>query len=61
MQTKKEYRTVQLTKDDHDLLREYCEVMGLKLSGFVGRLIQTNCVGVKKPSGNVLRVKNEED
>jgi len=56
----KAYKTVQIPKEDYDLLKEYCEATGYKMGVFVGKLIRVNCVGTKRPGNNILRVENKE-
>ena len=57
----KHYHTVQIPKNDYELLRDYCEATGYKMGKFLGKLIQANCsVILRKPSGNIMRVENEE-
>ena len=50
----KKYTTLQIKKDTHELLQEYCKKHGYKLSGLVESLIKQK-VGNPKPE-NVLRV-----
>ena len=48
------YTTIQIKKETHELLQEYCKEHGYKLSGLVENLIKQR-VGAPKPT-NVLRV-----
>lgn len=52
---KQKYTTIQIKKETHDLLHEYCKEHGFKLSGLVESLIKQR-VNQPKPQ-NVLRVK----
>ena len=57
----REYKTIQIKRNDYEVLKEYCEVMGYKMGIFVGKLIRAGCAStLKKPGGNVLRVDNEK-
>jgi len=51
----RKYTTIQINKETHELLQEYCKEHGYKLSGLVETLIKQR-VGTSKPD-NVLRVK----
>jgi hypothetical protein len=48
------YTTIQIKKETHILLQEYCKEHGYKLSGLVETLIKQK-VGTPKPE-NILRV-----
>lgn len=50
------YKTVQISVEDYELLKDYCDAMGLKLGRFMGKLIRENCL-VRKPNGRVLLVE----
>jgi len=52
-----EYKTVQVPKEDYELLKEYCEFHDLKMGRFVGKLIRSNCPAPKTAKGNILRVE----
>ena len=49
------YTTIQIKKETHELLQDYCKEHGYKLSGLVETLIKQR-VGTPKPD-NVLRVR----
>jgi hypothetical protein len=51
---KQKYTTIQIKKETHALLQEYCKERGFKLSGLVESLIKQK-VNQPKPT-NVLRV-----
>jgi len=51
----RKYTTIQIKKETHELLQEYCKEHGYKLSGLVETLIKQR-VGTPKPE-NVLRVR----
>jgi hypothetical protein len=51
---KQKYTTIQIKKETHTLLQEYCKERGFKLSGLVESLIKQK-VNQPKPT-NVLRV-----
>lgn len=46
--TNKDYKTVQIPKESHDLLRQYCDENGLKMGKFLEIMIGQYCK-VKKP------------
>jgi len=46
------YTTIQITKETHELLQEYCKEHGYKLSGLVESLIKQRCQLPK----NILKV-----
>jgi len=48
----RKYTTIQIKKETHELLQDYCKEHGYKLSGLVETLIKQRCVKSK----NVLRV-----
>jgi hypothetical protein len=52
---KQKYTTVQIKKETHELLQEYCKEHGYKLSGLIETLIKQK-IQTPKPT-NVLRVK----
>lgn len=52
-----EYKTVQIPKEDFELLKAYCDFHDLKLGKFVGKLIRSNCPQPKNAKGNILRVE----
>jgi hypothetical protein len=52
---KQKYTTIQIKKETHELLHEYCKEHGFKLSGLVESLIKQR-VNQPKPQ-NVLRVR----
>ena len=54
--TKQQYTTIQIKKETHILLQEYCKEHGYKLSGLVENLIKQK-VGTPKPK-NILRVES---
>jgi len=49
------YAMLQIKKETHELLKEYCEEHGFKMGSLVENLIKKH-VGVNKPSVNVLKV-----
>jgi len=51
----RKYTTIQIKKETHELLQEYCKEHGYKLSGLVESLIKQRCT-TSLPD-NVLRVK----
>jgi hypothetical protein len=52
---RQKYTTIQIKKETHELLHEYCKEHGFKLSGLVESLIKQR---VNQPKlTNVLRVK----
>lgn len=51
---KQQYTTIQIKKETHILLQEYCKEHGFKLSGLVENLIKQK-VNQPKPN-NVLKV-----
>ncbi len=61
MQNKK-FKPVQIKSDIHTMLKEYCDIRGLKLAWFLEQLITEKCgpgVKLKKPAestGSKLRV-----
>lgn len=57
----KEYRTLQLRKEDFDLLKEYCEYHDLKMGRFAGKLFQANCPRPKPAKGNVMKVEKKNE
>jgi len=48
----RKYTTIQIQKETHELLQEYCKEHGYKLSGLVESLIKQRCT----QSRNVLPV-----
>jgi hypothetical protein len=52
---KQKYTTLQIKKETHELLKQYCEEHGHKLSGLVESMIKQR-IQQPKPT-NVLRVK----
>lgn len=50
--TKQQYTTIQIKKETHILLQDYCKEHGFKLSGLVESLIKQRVT----PPTNVLRV-----
>jgi hypothetical protein len=55
--TKQQYTTIQIKKETHILLQEYCKEHGYKLSGLVESLINHRIT----PPKNVLKVKTSHD
>lgn len=49
--TNKDYKTVQIPKPSHDILRQYCDENGLKMGKFLEIIIGQYCK-VKKPNPN---------
>jgi hypothetical protein len=49
------YAMLQIKKETHELLKEYCEEHGFKMGSLVENLIKKH-VGIHKPSVNVLKV-----
>jgi len=52
----RKYTTIQINKETHELLQDYCKEHGYKLSGLVETLIKQR-VNTPKPN-NVLRVNS---
>mgnify|MGYP000945525755 FL=1 len=48
------YSMIQIKKETHELLKNYCEEHGFKMSSLVENLIKKH-VGVTKPQAGVLR------
>ena len=59
MSVNKDYRTVQIPKDAHELLRAYCEETGYKMGKFLEQLIMQNCKPKKPVPGKVLLVDDK--
>lgn len=54
---KQKYTTIQIKKETHELLQEYCKERGYKLSGLIDSLIMQRInPKVEKPT-NVLKVR----
>jgi predicted DNA-binding protein len=49
------YTTIQIKKETHELLQEYCKERGYTLSGLVEQLIKQKINQTPKPT-NILRV-----
>lgn len=49
----RKYTTIQIKKETHELLQDYCKEHGYKLSGLVESMIKQRC----KKTNNILRVK----
>ena len=49
------YAMLQIKKETHELLKDYCEEHGFKMGSLVENLIKKH-IGVNKPSVNVLKV-----
>lgn len=49
-----EYMMLQLKKETHTLLKNYCEEHGFKMGSLVENLIKKH-IGVTKPQSNVLK------
>ena len=54
---KQKYTTIQIKKETHELLQEYCKERGYKLSGLVESLIMQRITLPK----NVLKVSTSRD
>ena len=52
---KQKYTTIQIKKETHELLQEYCKEHGYKLSGLIETLIKQK-ISIPKPT-NVLKVR----
>ena len=52
---KQKYTTIQIKKETHELLQEYCKEHGFKLSGLIESLIKQR-ITQPKPQ-NVLKVR----
>jgi len=52
---RQKYTTIQIKKETHELLQEYCKEHGYKLSGLIEKLVLQK-IQTPKPQ-NVLRVK----
>jgi len=48
----RKYTTIQIQKETHELLQDYCKEHGYKLSGLVESLIKQRC----NPPKNILKV-----
>lgn len=58
----KSYKTVQIPAEEYELLREYCDLHGLKMGRLLGMLIKANCPTSNRPAkGNILRVENKSE
>ena len=54
---KQKYTTIQIKKETHELLQEYCKEHGFKLSGLIESMIKQRInPKVEKPT-NILKVK----
>lgn len=55
------YAMLQIKKETHELLKEYCEEHGFKMGSLVENLIKKH-IGVPKPKNSVLvsdKIKNQ--
>ena len=54
---KQKYTTIQIKKETHELLQEYCKEHGFKLSGLIESMIKQRInPKVEKPT-NILKVR----
>lgn len=55
-----DYKSVQIPKNEYELLKEYCKRHNHKIGKFIGKLIIERCTITKPTEGKILRVETKK-